>query len=282
MKMREEEKKQSSRKIGIQRFFNKNKRWVYPAVYILAAAIILTSFLWFQSRDNDPQNDNEVGYEDHSKRGQNEDSVPVGTNVENFKWPVANADEVEVVTPFYDATKSQEEQEAAILYYGNSFQPSTGIALAAKNGETFDVLAAMSGVVTMVEQDSVLGNIVVIEHADGIETRYQALDEVLVKEGDKVKQGEVIGNAGKSLINQDAGVHLHFEIRKNDVPVNPLNYFEKSLTTLQNADSDSENATDEETDSENEEADETDERKDEDESADDENNEDANDNSNES
>src|SRR5690606_36439997 len=165
---------------------------------------------------------------------------------------------------------------------GNSFQPSTGIALAAKNGETFDVLAAMSGVVTMVEQDSVLGNIVVIEHADGIETRYQALDEVLVKEGDKVKQGEVIGNAGKSLINQDAGVHLHFEIRKNDVPVNPLNYFEKSLTTLQNADSDSENATDEQTDSENEEADETDERKDEDESADDENNEDANDNSNES
>jgi len=236
--MREEEKKQSSRNIGIQRFFK--KRWVYPAVYILAAAIILSSFLWFQSRDEDSKDENPVGYEEHSGRGQRDgEAVETGTNVENFKWPVSNVNEVEVVTPFYDAAKSAEEQEAAILYYGNSFQPNTGIAIRAKNGETFNVLAAMSGQVKLVEQDSVLGNIVVIEHADGIETRYQALSEVLVKKGDKVNQGQVIGKAGQSLINQDAGIHVHFEIRNNDVPVNPLDYFEKSLTTLQDANNES-------------------------------------------
>ena len=233
--MKEEEKKLSSRKIGIQSFFK--KRWVYPAVYILAAAIILASFLWFQSRDNTDnkgQKEDQFGYEEHSGRGTEEDAIEAGSNLENFKWPVVNADEVEIVTPFYDAAKSQQEQEAAILYYGNSFQPNTGISIAAKNGEAFDVLASMSGIVTMVEQDSVLGNVVVVEHADGIETRYQALDEVYVKAGDKIVQGQKLGKAGTSLINQDAGVHLHFEIRKDDVPVNPLDYFEKSLSALQN------------------------------------------------
>jgi stage II sporulation protein Q len=60
------------------------------------------------------------------------------------------------------------------------------------------------------------------------------LQEVNVSEGDKVKQGDVLGKAGRSLINEEAGVHAHFEIRKDGVPVNPLDYFKKSLTTLQN------------------------------------------------
>ncbi|MCU9613289.1 M23 family metallopeptidase [Caldibacillus lycopersici] len=233
--MREEEKKQPSRKIGIQKFFK--KRWVYPAIYIGAAAIILTSFLWFQGRGTDDAEENQFGYQNNpGNQIGGEDALEVNSPVENFKWPVANADDVEVKTPFYDAAASEEEQEAALLSYENSFQPNTGIAVVAKNGETFDVLAALSGTVKAVEQDTVLGNVVIVEHSEGIETRYQSLDDVQVTVGDQVKQGQVLGKAGKSLLNQEAGVHLQFEIRKDDVPVNPLAFFEKSLTTLQNLD----------------------------------------------
>lgn len=254
--MREEEKKQPSRKIGIQRFFK--KRWVYPAVYILAAAIILTSFLWFQDRAKNAD-DPEFGYDNNPGRnGDNDGSVEVNVPLENFKWPVANEDEVEVKTPFYESTLSAEDQEAAILTYGNSFQPNTGIAIVAKSGESFEVLAAMSGTVTAIEEDSVLGNVIILEHADGVQTRYQALKDIQVSVGDKVKQGQTLAYAGKSLLNEDAGEHVHFEIRKNDVPVNPISYFEKSLASLVDGEEDSSKVTNEE----DEDADEDEDQKD--------------------
>ena len=229
--MREEEKKLSSRIRSFKRFFK--RRWVYPAIYIAAAAIILTSVLYLFSKQEQEQ---EQGYENHAGRYTEEDAVEVNVPYENFAWPVANPDEVEVVTPFYEANASPEEQEAALLYYGNSFQPNTGIDIVAKNGETFDVQAAMSGTVLSVEEDAMLGNIIVIEHADGVKTIYSAVDDIQVKTGDRVVQGQKLATAGRSMLNEEAGIHTHFEIRKNDVPVNPLAYFDKSLETLLNAD----------------------------------------------
>lgn len=266
MKMREEEKKQSSRKIGLKRFFK--KRWVYPAIYIGAGAILLSTFLWFQSREDDgakPQD--EFGYENNLKRNlAREDALEVNSPVENFKWPVANEDAVEVVTYFYDASAAEEEQEAAIISDGNSFYPSTGIAIAGKDGKTFEVQAAMKGIVKSVREDALLGNVVTIEHAENIETVYQSLDSVSVKEGEQVKQGQVIGKAGRSLLNEEAGIHTHFEIRKDGIAVNPLEYFKKSLTALQNADlKKTESAADEEA---KEEADQSESKEDESDDAD--------------
>ncbi|WAA12157.1 M23 family metallopeptidase [Fervidibacillus halotolerans] len=227
--MREEEKKPSSRKLNMKRFFK--KKWIFPAVYIAAAAILLTVFLWSQNRAQTPE---EFGYEPNPDRQMSEnDALEVSKSVEQFKWPVTDVDAVEVKTPFYDSTATKEEQEAAIIDYGNSFQPNTGIDIVAKNGETFDVVASMSGTVNRVEEDSFLGNVIVIDHGNGIETRYQSVKDIQVSVGDKVSQGQMLAKAGRSLLNEEAGVHTHFEIRKNNIPVNPLNYFEKSLETLE-------------------------------------------------
>ena len=72
-----------------------------------------------------------------------------------------------------------------------------------------------------------------IEHENGIVTRYQSVKDMKVKVGDKVKQGQALATAGKSLINEEAGVHVHFEIRKDGIPVNPEDYLDKPLSTLQ-------------------------------------------------
>ena len=128
--MREEEKKVSSRKIGMKRFFK--KRWVYPAIYIAAAAILLSSFLWFQSRDNS-SNETEFGYENNPDRQiAEEDALEVGNPVEDFEWPVANEDDVEVVTYFYDTNAPEEEQEAAIINDGNSYYQVRALPLLQK------------------------------------------------------------------------------------------------------------------------------------------------------
>ena len=134
---------------------------------------------------------------------------------------------------FYDFNASDEDQEAALVFYNNQYVPNTGVDLAAKDGEAFAVVASISGTVTRVEEDATLGNVIEIEHANGIVTQYSSVKDVKVEVGDKVKQGQELAMAGQSLFNEEAGTHVHFEIRKDGVAVNPTSYFNKSISVLQ-------------------------------------------------
>lgn len=237
--MREEEKKRSSLRFSFKRLMSAikaRKRWVYPAIYIASAAIILSAVLWFQnSRDTDTD---QMKYDATEITGKKhgEPAIEVNRAMETFSMPVADPDSAVIQKQFYDYNGKKEDQEAALVFYNNTYHPNTGIDITMKDGKTFDVVAAMSGTVTNVQEDALLGNVIEIEHDKGIVTQYQSVTDIDVKAGDKVKKGQVIAKAGKSLYNEEAGTHVHFEIRKDSTPVNPLDYFEKSLATLQEAD----------------------------------------------
>lgn len=230
--MREEEKKRSSQNSGLKRFFK--KRWVYPAIYIASAAIILTAVLWYQNI-NSSTKQNEFDYKATDVPGKkfNEPAIEVNRNMENFMMPVKDADSAVIKRQFYDQNAKAEDQEAALVFYNNRYHQNTGIDIANKDGETFDVVAALSGKVTNVADDVLLGNVIEIEHDKGIVTKYQSITEIGVKVGDEVKQGQVLAKAGESLFDEEAGVHVHFEIRKDGVPLNPHEYFQKPLSALQ-------------------------------------------------
>ncbi|WP_102348264.1 M23 family metallopeptidase [Bacillus sp. Marseille-P3661] len=231
--MREEEKltSQGSKWRKVLR-----KRWVLPAVYIGSAAILLTGVLWFQAAtNNDVADENQENVTDSAEYAQYEDAVPVNAQEENFKMPVVDENAVTIKKQFYDNDASSEEQEAALVFYNNTYYPSTGIDIAMESGESFDVVASLSGTVVRAENDSLLGNVVEIEHEDGIATFYQSLGEVHVEAGAFVDQGEVIGTAGSSVYNKDAGTHVHFEIRQNNEPVNPIEFFNKPLSSIKEA-----------------------------------------------
>lgn len=66
------------------------------------------------------------------------------------------------------------------------------------------------------------GNMVEIDHGDGISTRYGHMEEVLVKAGDTVKAGDAVGLAGST--GRSTGTHLHYEVRENGHAIDPL-YF---------------------------------------------------------
>ncbi len=217
----------------MKRFFK--KRWVFPAIYIASAAIILTGVLWYQSNSDSDKFDYEAT-DLSGKKINDEPAIEVNRAMENFAMPVSDTESVMIQMPFYEYDGKKEEQEAALVYYNNSYQPNTGIDIAAKDGKTFDVTAALSGTVTEVKEDSLLGNVITIEHDKGIVTQYQSVKDISVEVGDEVEQGQALAMAGQSLYNQKAGTHLHFEIRKDDIPVNPQDYFNKPLSALQDAD----------------------------------------------
>lgn len=231
IKMREEEKKRPSQKFSIRRFLK--KRWVLPAIYISSAAILLTAVIWFQAGGKDVT-DNTTDHEatDVSGKEMNGPALEVNRAIENIAMPVTDPESAVIKQHFYDSKAKKEDQEAALVFYNNQYHPNTGVNIGLESGKTFDVVAALSGNVTKVEEDSLLGNIIEIQHDEGIVTQYQSLTDMKVKVGDTVEQGQVLAKAGQSLFNQEAGVHVHFEIRKDNVALNPLDYFDKPLSAL--------------------------------------------------
>ncbi|MNZ70686.1 Stage II sporulation protein Q [compost metagenome] len=108
-----------------------------------------------------------------------------------------------------------------MVQVGTTFSPNTGIDFVDPNGNTFDVLAALSGKVTHVEKHATNGNVIEITHAGGLVTVYQSVAEVQVAEGDDVRQGTKIAIAGRNDIGRDLGIHLHYETILDGKAVNP-------------------------------------------------------------
>jgi murein DD-endopeptidase MepM/ murein hydrolase activator NlpD len=112
-------------------------------------------------------------------------------------------------------------------YYGTRKHPilrkykmHTGIDIGADKGAS--IVAANKGTVIMAHYDKSggYGNMVVIDHGDGITTLYAHASKLLVKVGDEVKAGQVIAKVGSTGLS--TGNHLHFEIRVNGETKNPL------------------------------------------------------------
>lgn len=81
------------------------------------------------------------------------------------------------------------------------------------------VRAAASGIVVEAGWNGGYGRMVEVDHGNGIRTRYAHLSNVLVKIGDRIDNGGVIGRVGSS--GRSTGPHLHYEIRQNHRPINP-------------------------------------------------------------
>ncbi len=84
------------------------------------------------------------------------------------------------------------------------------------------VVATQDGTVQFANIRAGYGRLIVLDHGDGLTSWYGHLDEIRVKAGQKVKRGQLIGKVGNS--GKTTGPHLHFEVRLNGKPQNPLLY----------------------------------------------------------
>jgi len=87
------------------------------------------------------------------------------------------------------------------------------------------ILAAAGGVVSAAEYNPAYGNMVVIEHGNGLQTLYAHASKIDVRAGEIVRKGQQIARVGST--GRSTGSHLHFEVHVNGVPQNPARYLSR-------------------------------------------------------
>jgi murein DD-endopeptidase MepM/ murein hydrolase activator NlpD len=101
----------------------------------------------------------------------------------------------------------------------------TGVDISTNYGQA--VIAPADGVVVFAGEEGGYGRLIILEHGHGISTRYGHLAGFAIAVGQSVRRGDVIGYVGRS--GRATGPHLHYEVRIQDVPVNPHKYLRISV-----------------------------------------------------
>ncbi|NGZ76583.1 M23 family metallopeptidase [Saccharibacillus alkalitolerans] len=133
-------------------------------------------------------------------------------------------------------SKSGDDNQEEVTSSGSGFSwPVSGASISSTFGTRWGklhagvdltgpstIMASAPGTVTYAGQMNGYGNIVIISHGDGFETRYGHLSSIGVSVGQSVSRGQSIGVMGNT--GHSTGTHLHFEIRQGGTPQNPLSY----------------------------------------------------------
>jgi murein DD-endopeptidase MepM/ murein hydrolase activator NlpD len=112
-------------------------------------------------------------------------------------------------------------------HYGNRLDPFNGdrelhrgVDIAALYGSR--VFAPADGIVIYAQRKSAYGNLIIVDHGNGLTTRHGHLARFNVRVGDRVLKNDIIGYVGST--GRSTAPHLHYEVRVNDHPVNPRSY----------------------------------------------------------
>lgn len=139
-------------------------------------------------------------------------SSPTSSSSVSFQMPAAGRISSTFGTRFHPIDKK-------VKFHG-------GLDVAIPTGTR--VNSAAEGVVSFAGKKGGYGNLVIVQHPDGRETRYGHLDKILVATGDSVSGGQEIAKSGST--GKSTGPHLHFEIRENGQVVNPLKILSNVLS----------------------------------------------------
>ncbi|MEE0945771.1 MAG: M23 family metallopeptidase [Acutalibacteraceae bacterium] len=91
---------------------------------------------------------------------------------------------------------------------------------------TNDVISAGDGAVISVEENTVYGNVITVDHGNTVTIKYCGLNDITHKTGDIVSAGDIIGTVGTVICECKDIEHIHIEVYKNGKPVNPEEFFD--------------------------------------------------------
>lgn len=185
----------------------KSKNTIRNIIYasLIACTVLLGAILIAVNVNSNPQSTT------------NNATIAVNTNTTTFVAPMENAS---VVKDF-----SNKE-----LQYNNTLkQWEIHKALDIASDTSSSVLAIANGTVTNVYNNYLEGGVIEITHENGIKSVYKSVNDVSVKLGDYVKGGDIIASVSTNMARENAtGAHLHFEMYKNEISINPNDYIDFS------------------------------------------------------
>ena len=145
--------------------------------------------------------------------GEKSKNIPSIQPVLNQQLTLLTAGYGTILHPFYRTLKSHQGVDYTVA-------------------EGSSVFATADGVVKEIsDKSSTLGKTIIIDHGNGYKTSYSHLLSVGVRRGQKVQRGDIIalsGNSGLSL-----APHLHYEVRYNDLRIDPIHYFYMELSPVE-------------------------------------------------
>ncbi len=202
------------------------RKYVIPTICLmLVCTILFSSYKMYQILTAgvpiiDPSHKDTTSEVNNS---QNDTNITPTVSVSKTIIRPYTSTDVSATIPYYNIDGTNDEQAAALIYYEGIYMQNTGVLYTSNNA--FDVVSILDGTVKNIKEDSLMGNIVEIEHTNNLTTVYQSLGEVKVKVGDKVKQGDIIATSGQNKIATDTSNALHFEVFYKGEVFNPEEFY---------------------------------------------------------
>lgn len=202
----------------------KLKRWVLPSLYAVTLTIIF-SCLMVVSVNVSGEPEETINY------------VTEGTT--EPVWPVFNessttvimpvSDNINIKTTYYKREDTEENQQHSLIFYQNTYMPSTGIVYS--SDEKFEVVSILDGTVKSITTDDILGNVITIDHGNNIVSMIYSLDDILVKENDVVVQGTVLGKSKQNEVYGNVE-SMMIEVSVNGTLINPNDIYNIDINNI--------------------------------------------------
>lgn len=214
--------------LAMKRFGGFLKRNAFYLLIILCIASIATVIALAVTRTTHEQSADTTINANNQEQQQQE--TPSGAEAGNQETPDPKPEEpvdkgITFIMPC-NGTISREYSDSVLVWSSTLKEYSThlGTDFTSEDGNVF---ASADGLVKEVGNNALDGNYIVLTHKDGYITKYMSLEELpALKVGAAVKQGEIIGKMSTSQGTESLeGAHLHFEMLKDNQPINPLEVF---------------------------------------------------------
>ena len=202
------------------------KDWVIPTLALIVAIGVLVLYYMIGSILNDnlvPEDTMFINI-----LNKQEETVEVQKEVVTKAIKPYTEENVTISKYYYSKEDDSTRQQQSLIKYENIYMPNTGILYS--SDKEFSIVATLDGKIASIKEDKILGNIIEIEHTNGIVTIYQSVKNVNVNIGDTVKQGDIVALSGPNKLENEKENCLHFEVYQNGNLINPENFYTLELS----------------------------------------------------